>query len=569
MSCGVAAAVLAAAGLFPFETVKALLLPYLPPGKGDLFTVGRYSQAVTGTRVLSIVMLALAIVLFRAAVPLGRRLSSFGRDLRSIYGVAIAGVWKLRDADRLHLAALGAIILWTVILRFAFLNEAMRWDESDTFLSFASRPLFVGLAYYTPNNHLLNTLLMHLSYSVFGVSPWALRLPTVIAGVFIVPLTYASIRVHQGRDTALLAAALASASFPLIEYSTNARGYSIGTAFFLLMILLAGLGIRGERAAWTLLPATAALAIYSVPTMCFGVAGLFAWVLMTTKSAGRVLLLSLAAVAATLVLYAPPLAVTGSSSLIHNQWVAPLQLREFLARIPFALSSLWEYWNMRLPVFLAVLIALGVVASVIIRVAHGWSSFPMLLAIVLVSAAMVVFQRVHPPRRAWLFLLPVYLGAAAEGWSFLCSRFPQPRWVIPVLAVVLSGWMGLQVVRGGSLYRPGGEKYKFHNAEEYGFPNAEAFAMTFRDRLEHGATLVSAEPHTLPVKFQMFAHRISYRPSPSGDLLIITKPGETPYGSGIRTEDIQVLGKVATYQYADVYVGKRTAQSRVVTAAPP
>ena len=63
----------------------------------------------------------------------------------------------------------------------------MRYDEALTFNEFASRPLYYGLSYYPdPNNHLLNTLLMHLAFLGLGNQPWVLRLPALAAGVLLV-----------------------------------------------------------------------------------------------------------------------------------------------------------------------------------------------------------------------------------------------------------------------------------------------------------------------------------------------------------------------------------------------
>ena len=266
---GAGAIALAAAGSLSYEHAKVFLTPYFPAGKAEMFTIARYSQAVMGTRALAVVLILLALSLFVWAVPIGRRLTAFAADVRSLARLAFSGLAGLRNEDTPHLAALGAILLWAVVLRLVYIDSPMRWDESDTFLSFASRPLFVGLTYYTPNNHLFQTLLMHLSYKAFGISPVALRIPVLLAGILVVPLTYACIRLYRGRDTSLLAAALACASLPLIEYSTNARGYSIGTAFFLLLMLLGVLGLRGAAAAWTVVPVAGALAIYSVPDDVF------------------------------------------------------------------------------------------------------------------------------------------------------------------------------------------------------------------------------------------------------------------------------------------------------------
>src|SRR5207245_4620972 len=59
---------------------------------------------------------------------------------------------------------------------------------------YASHPLSVALTIYgSPNNHILHSLLMHFAYRMFGSAEWALRLPALLAGIAIVPLTYVAV----------------------------------------------------------------------------------------------------------------------------------------------------------------------------------------------------------------------------------------------------------------------------------------------------------------------------------------------------------------------------------------
>jgi hypothetical protein len=123
-----------------------------------------------------------------------------------------------------------------VILALLFLFQPMRYDEAYTFTHFASTPLYLALSNYSStNNHLLNTLLVHFSYILFGNHPWALRLPTLIAGWLLVPGTYLVTRTFFGKHAALLAAALVASSSALILFSANARGYTLMALFFLLL----------------------------------------------------------------------------------------------------------------------------------------------------------------------------------------------------------------------------------------------------------------------------------------------------------------------------------------------
>ena len=45
---------------------------------------------------------------------------------------------------------------------------------------------------YWPNNHILNTLLVKLSESVFGIEPWSVRLPNLLAFIFFFAVMYAA-----------------------------------------------------------------------------------------------------------------------------------------------------------------------------------------------------------------------------------------------------------------------------------------------------------------------------------------------------------------------------------------
>lgn len=121
-----------------------------------------------------------------------------------------------------------------------FLDRPMRLDESNTFISYASKSLDYAFSNYdTPNNHLLNTGLMHVVYNLFGNYPPVLRLPAFLAGVLLIPAVYFTGKKLYDDRTALIAAALTSVWMTLIDYSVNGRGYTLQALFFILLI---GLG---------------------------------------------------------------------------------------------------------------------------------------------------------------------------------------------------------------------------------------------------------------------------------------------------------------------------------------
>src|SRR5208283_3174773 len=99
-----------------------------------------------------------------------------------------------------------------------------------------------------------------------------------------------------------------------------------------------------------------------------------------------------------------------------------------------------------------------------------------------------------------------------------------------------------------------GEVHMFHNAEEYGFPNAAAFVREFRDHLAHGDTVVSSNPYNITIEYEIRRQGVPYIPSPSGERLIVTVSGTTPE---VGPAPFEAIRKVASYQYADVYLASR------------
>jgi len=104
--------------------------------------------------------------------------------------------------------AIWLITAVAVVCRLAALTQPMRYDEAITWAYFVGRPWATIVSSYPfPNNHVLFSLLAKVTSSLSPFQPWALRLPAFVAGVAIVPLTWA-----VGRRFATPAACLAFSS---------------------------------------------------------------------------------------------------------------------------------------------------------------------------------------------------------------------------------------------------------------------------------------------------------------------------------------------------------------------
>ena len=135
-------------------------------------------------------------------------------------------------------------------------------------------PLEVFTAIHHSNNHHLNTLLF---YWLGDRREWAVyRLPALAAGTATIALG-AALGARRGRLEAVLAALLFAASFPLVHFSSEARGYSLAVAFALaaLLALLRWLE-RGHAADAVLFAACTSLGLLAQLVSVFAWAGALA-----------------------------------------------------------------------------------------------------------------------------------------------------------------------------------------------------------------------------------------------------------------------------------------------------
>jgi 4-amino-4-deoxy-L-arabinose transferase-like glycosyltransferase len=516
-----------AASLIPFSVLLARVRGVSDSGQGSFFSPEFFRAMQTRLRVIGIANLAAVIALlwFR------RRMHEWARQ---VFSDALILARDVRSAasslpaiDRLALASL---TLFAAVLRIPLLSQPMRYDEAITFLQYASRPFYVALSFYnTPNNHLFHTLLVRLAYLALGNHPWALRLPTFLAGLCLVSATYAAARSLYRGNGALLAAALVASSSILIEYSTNARGYCMVCLLFMMLISIAAYAL-GHRnwAAWLLLAVVSALGFYTIPIMLYPFGGVVVWLLLSiatgdakqedaqrharsdsTRSdlvrnaqGSAVAGLFVACVLTMLLageLYSPVLAVSGPKAVFANKWVKASPLPIVLHRLPASLASTWRDWNRDLPMWLTVALAAGFVISLMWHRRVSRQRVPLTLVLLLWVGPLVFVQRVIPFERVWLFALPLYFIGAAAGLAIalepVFARLHLRHAMAPV-AVVLALFVGVRVERSGSVY----VSSVYLTNESRGMP---ALAAWLKAQVKPGDSIVAVPPSDGPLRYYL------------------------------------------------------------------
>jgi hypothetical protein len=435
--------VLAAVGL---PGLAALLLALLPIRVFELIAAGLAHaddvtpQRVTRLRIVGGAIALLHLALFTYLRGAGRTaarqfLSTLSTDLRFVRpadGLRNLVV-RLTQPGWLHFIVLAFVMTVAVLIRLRYLQIPMDYDEAYSFLNFAQRPLYEALSdYNSTNNHLLNTLWMHMGHGCFGPEEWALRLGVFIAGIGAVGATYVLGRCCVGPEIGLLAAASAATSYVMVNYSVNARGY-IWTAWMTTLLILAFWRIArsGQHLAidWLIATSAAVLGMWALPTMVVPIAGCTGWLTVlrwrqrkgeSPPSPGAAKLSRLVGIVVWLFfvglivlwLYAPALIFQGTLAWQHP-FVKPQWFQDWLSRMPAAIFLATRSWaEGPIPWFVVMLFgALGIAGLWILSRQALW----LLLCVPLATLVLMLLQRVTPPPRVLSFLAPLFCLFAAAG----------------------------------------------------------------------------------------------------------------------------------------------------------
>ena len=454
--CLLGGALFSAGGWLPFERIKALADGLSPDGNFKILTPFAMNELRLPLRLGgSLLVLAAAglLVFRRKNQPF---LSKIGPALRSLPAEVheLVGIFRPRSGEWPYLLALLLVTVGAVLARLLFTSDPMVHDETYTYIAFAARPWWDLLSdYHLPNNHILHTVLVKLSTSMFGMQPWAVRLPALVTGVLCIPAVYWLGKRLYSRPTGLLAAGLLAALPTWIDYNTNARGYS---QMALLSVLLFGLAIylreHKNRAGWLMFAGLGALGFFTLPVFLYPFGMTLVWLAVSVLAedapayGGHWKLLAYAGAFAILTVlltglcYLPVIMGSGLDALIANPYVQRLDVGSFWGRLGDRLGGAWYEWNKDLPLWLEITLALGFAAGLALHRKVSRVRIPAQLTSLVWLVLVLLIQRPDPNARLWTFLIPFWLVWSAaglvEGLRLLCVT---ARWRSGLLVLALVG----------------------------------------------------------------------------------------------------------------------------------
>lgn len=190
--------------------------------------------------------------------------------------------------------AAGLAVAHTLVCAYRARIQSLTHDEAFAFSNFLNVSWHDLYFRYEPNNHLLFSILAKLSMTLFGDSESALRLPTVIAGFFLMLGVWRVLEAVESRTARWIAFAAFALDPFIFDFCVAARGYGLVMASLAWAIAAAMRG-RGRLAGFLL-----GLAISANFAAAFAAVALACAVFLTSdgswlRRVGRVLAMSIAA----------------------------------------------------------------------------------------------------------------------------------------------------------------------------------------------------------------------------------------------------------------------------------
>lgn len=356
----------------------------------------------------------------------------------------LRGVSQLRthrdattNADRDELIAVGIITVVAMVVRLVSLNQPMRYDESITWAFFSARSWGTIVSWYPfPNNHVLFSLLAKATAQLAPFQPWAFRLAAFVAGVAIVPLTWAVGRRVTDPRSALVGAALAAGSMPLVLYSVNGRGHTIVVMLSLVLILLADTLCVCPTwwLGWVMYAVTGALGLWAVPVMVYPIGAASLWIALDalrgwrTHRRGATLTIGALGASAALMLaiayllYLPIIRTAGVGAITGNKLAQPISWTFFASLLPKFVYEIVTTWTSPLP-WWCVPVTFGLAAYGLMR-RERQRRFSLAAAVLLWCVGLFLLSHRQPFARFWLFMLPLFLLCVGRGLVRLANRTP-------------------------------------------------------------------------------------------------------------------------------------------------
>jgi hypothetical protein len=325
-------------------------------------------------------------------------------------------------------------------------HQSIIVDEATTYNKFVSGPWRKLFGRYDANNHILSSIIVKLTVTLGGLSPFMVRLPSLIAGFLLTLGVFWLLKRVESWPLRWAGFALICLHPLLFDFSIAARGYSLSLAFFVW-----GLYFCMERR-YLLAGALLGLSIASNLAILFPVLALIVAIVNQERKIQPVLNLALPAILLAVLLTGPSLRRAHKDDFYtgypdFRTAVASLASTSLHARadrdgILGDRNTAERIGIIGLPIFLL----LGGGAALFTK--DRRQLIPLItlaLTIFGLILARWLFDVSYPSDRTCLYFVILAAVAWAEAGDVLKSRSLQAIWMLPAILLIVQFSTQLQM----------------------------------------------------------------------------------------------------------------------------
>ncbi len=342
-----------------------------------------------------------------------------------------------RDYIKNHIL-LVLLFLGSLILRLPTISAPLARDEAISFNRYGHLSFLEILFNYPDSNqHAFFSILSNACLIVFGDHEIAFRLPSLIAGVLAVPLTYCVCRSLGFSLTSSFASSFLLALYvPHIAYSQEGRGYAL-SVFLGILLILSSIHILRSQLLWlwgVVLVLSATGMVITLPSNAIFVAGAFGFCLILrilkktegSKEKGidsyywAFYVLSFFLILGYLLINSNDIQVSAEANLRGGIQTSFLGIAEFLV-------APWGLWLYLFFIF-------GFFSNLGKQTRYGFIAIFLLPALVTMVSGVVGFARIY------IYLAPFVFMIAAVGFARLYEKSKAiggiPRLFVLILSII-------------------------------------------------------------------------------------------------------------------------------------
>ncbi len=283
----------------------------------------------------------------------------------------------IKDEGRPHLIFLLIIFISGIIFRIIFITKQINYSEAFIYLDYLRERTFNDLFFYSSaDNFILNNLFMK-PLSLISSDLWVLRLPSLIAGMIIIPASYVTTRILYNKHAALIASAIISSSSYFIYYSTDMRGVSLLLLVFLFTVMTATfLRKNDEMIAWVFISLLSALGFYLTAFYFLPFMTVMIWLILSAifkdtayslwNAIKRVLLVAAVSFMFTFLFYIPVIITSGIRDTVNFNFSKAENLKLALKSLIDLIRPEWIGLNAIINLIFIILLFIAVIFSVTI-----------------------------------------------------------------------------------------------------------------------------------------------------------------------------------------------------------